>query len=330
MKSLITGLTIVLGFILALLWMPPSSHASSDPVQCSDFSDRGHLNVLTINLLFSEIRQRETRLERVVDFIEAQADADEPVDLVLLQEVVGGSLSGTTNTALDLKSLLSERGLHYNLSYRLANGLPGALTVGNAILSRCEIVFTLSKTLPIVTEEPFDGFEIPLRRKVIMSRISVPDFGKINVYNTHLCAFCDPQEERLEQAEVLMRFIRNVERRIGWDGNPIILGGDFNTNLNIEAEIPVYDLITNEGFIDSYAVANQCTSCCSEDEGLDGCTFAVSGNPFTGASEDPIRIDYIFARGVMDLDILSSQVVFKEDPNWVSDHSGVLTRIRFD
>lgn len=136
---------------------------------------------------------------------------------------------------MDLKRLLAKKGMEYNLSYRLANGLPGILTVGNAISSCCKIIFTISKTLPFVSEEPFEGFEIPLKREVMVSRIKIPNFGKINIYNTHLCAFCDPME-RLQQTQVLLDFIRTVEKFIWWDENPVILGGDFNINLNITEE----------------------------------------------------------------------------------------------
>jgi len=186
MKSF-SNLTIVaIGFIALLTFVPGFSLAFSWQGECPDVMDREHLNVLTINLLFSEIEDREIRLETIADFIEDQQGEEEPVDIILLQEVVGGPLSGTINSALDLKNLLAERGMEYNLRYRLANGIPGIFTVGNAILSRCRILFTLSRTLPIVTEEPLKGFEIPLRRKVMMSRTKIPGFGKINVYNTHL------------------------------------------------------------------------------------------------------------------------------------------------
>lgn len=197
--------------LLALLILASSfSMAFSWQIQCPDVMERGHLNVLTINLLFSEVKNREARLTIIADFAEQQELEEEPIDVILLQEVVGGSLSGTVNSALDLKNLLTERDLEYNLCYRLANGIPGILTVGNSILSGCKILFTLSRTLPFVTEEPFEGFEILLRRKVMMSRVKIPGFGRINVYNTHLCAFCDPMEERLMQAGVLMNFIKDV------------------------------------------------------------------------------------------------------------------------
>lgn len=316
--AVLTLLILVSSFSMAFSWQ----------AQCPDVMERGYLNVLTINLLFSEIKNREARLTIITDFIEQQEREEEPIDIILLQEVVGGPLSGTVNSALDLKNLLAERGLDYNLRYRVANGIPGILTVGNAILSRCKILFTLSRTLPFVTEEPFEGFEIPLRRKVMMSRVKIPGFGKINVYNTHLCAFCEPIEERLIQAWVLMNFIKDVEDFIWWDENPVILVGDFNTNLNNPEDIFVYALITYHGFIDTYATANECYSCCSKDGESDGCTFAVPGNPyaFTWEREEPKRIDYIFIKG-QEIETGSSIVVFNTCPHWVSDHSGVLTRI---
>jgi maltose 6'-phosphate phosphatase len=337
MKSLIklamfALLILMFDFSLALSWQ----------AQCPDTMERGHVNVLTINVLFSEVENREDRLTIIADFMEQQEREGEPIDVVLLQEVVGGPLTGTVNSALDLKNLLAERGLEYNLRYRLANGVPEILTVGNAILSRCKITFTISKTLPFATEEPFEGFQIPLRRKVMMSRLIIPSFGTIHVYNTHLCAFCDPIEERLKQAKVLMDFIKDAEDCIWWDKNPVILGGDFNANLNNPDDTPVYDLIIDEGFVDTYAAINECCTsgphdngcinCCSEEELYKGCTFAVPGNPyafnpFTGEQEEPKRIDYIFIKGKR-IGIENSFVVFKVDPHWVSDHSAVLTRIK--
>lgn len=324
MKSIKTKIiTVCLIFAAILFW------AISSPAQCPDILSRGHLNVMTINLLFSEIKDRQIRLERIADFVEEQANLGYPVDFILLQEVFGGFLSG--NSSLDLKQLLALKGLKYNLSYKLANGLPGVLSVGNAILSRCNILFTLSTPLPFVIEEPFGNLMIPLKRNAMMSRVKIPGFGEINVYNTHLCAFCDP-EERLVQAHVLADFIKTIENFI-WRTNPIILGGDFNTNLDVPDEFDsgVYQLITQDlGFVDTYSYFHlNCVSCCSAVEGFDGCTFAVNGNPyafnlFTHEQETPERIDYIFTKG---FSVIDSFVVFNEDPNWVSDHSAVLTRI---
>ena len=331
MRSLLKFSHLVAGIFASLLfWTPGLSLAGFREARCPDAAERGRFNVLTINLLFTEIANRETRLQSIANFIGQQAEAGEPVDIVLLQEVVGGELAGTMNSSLDLDQMLASRGIEYNLRYRQANGVPGLLTVGNTILSRCEIIATLSKELPSVLEVPVQGFEIELSRKIMMTRVDVPSFGRINVYNTHLCSFCDPRD-RLEQARLLFQFLGKVESSVGKD-NPIILGGDFNTNRNLPDDLPVYELITeNNRFIDTYATLNGCTNCCSESEGLAGCTFAVPGDPFaidpfTGQIEEPVRIDYIFIRGTS-LEIEKSDVVFNSNP-WASDHSGVLTRIK--
>jgi maltose 6'-phosphate phosphatase len=314
---------------LFLILVVAGSIVLSSPRQAK--SDNGELDVMTVNLLFSEIRNRDARLDIIADFV---VDSGESIDLILLQEVVGGTLSRTVNSALDLKHKLAARGLNYHLSYRMANGLPGLLTVGNAILSLHDIVFTVSATLPFESEEIFQGVEIPLKRKAMMSRIDVPGFGDINVYNTHLCAYCDPWE-RLEQTKALINFVRTVEWFIP-GSNRIILGGDFNIPdaLIGSGFAPEYDLIVSKGFTDSYSAFNTgCDNnrCCDMNKSaISGCTFAVDDNPyafnlFTHKPEEPVRIDYIFLKNVSE--ILSSEVIFNFDPSWVSDHSAVLTKI---
>jgi len=320
MKSFISLGKFIFAFSVLLILIPNSSLAWSQQAQCGNVN--GSLNVLTINLLFSEVKNRETRLTDIANFIKNNSGS---VHLVLLQEVVGGALAGTINSSLDLQKLLADRGVKYNLSYTLANGLPGILSVGNSILSQCEILFSLSKTLPFESEEVFGNFEIPLKRKVLMSRINIPNSGKVDVYNTHLCSNCDPAA-RFQQAQVLMEFIRDVEKLIIGE-NPIILGGDFNTDLNIPDDRLVYQLITGGGFIDTWGSFNTCVgqSCCPGD----GCTFAVFGDPyavdpFTGQKETPERIDYIFEKGMHSIG--KSTVVF-DSFSWVSDHSGVLSNV---
>jgi maltose 6'-phosphate phosphatase len=300
-------------------------HPLSKPAKASE---NGELIVLTINLLFSEIKQRDERLNTIADYV-----AKNEVDLVLLQEVVGGTLARTINSALDLRRKLAHNyNLSYDLAYRMANGLPGLLTVGNAILSRYDISFTLSKALPFESEEIFQGVEVPLKRKVIMSRINIPGFGPVNLYDTHLCAYCDPSE-RFQQAEVLLDFIRNVEKLIP-GSNPIILGGDFNIAdelINGDDLAREYDLIIDSGFVDSYGAVNGCTNCCGSVE--NSCTYGVDDNPyafnlFTHQREETVRIDYIFLKG--NYDILSSEVVFTGPNDWVSDHSALLTKVKFN
>ncbi len=327
---------VVVGLVVFGLLFFPIFRAESNAAVCRDVNARGQISVLTINLLFSEINERNLRLGRIANFVAHEAlDEGLPVDVILLQEVVGGALSKTVNSSLDLQKLLAALGLSYNLRYTMANGIPGLLTVGNSILSRCGIDFILTKTLPFESEEVFAGLQIPLKRKAIMARINVPGFGKINVYDTHLCSGCSGSE-RLQQAQVLVGFIQSAESLIPGK-NPIILGGDFNTDLNMDDDMDVYDLITSKGFVDTYASFNNCEACCTPYSDPTGCTFAVPRNPFafdpfTHQPEGPPqRIDYIFGKGLGN--IIGSEVVFKGeildgDPLWVSDHSGVLSRIK--
>ncbi len=294
--------------------------ARAETSACSDVAARGHVNILTINILYSDFIGRMERLRAVADFADAQDAAGEPVDVILLQEVVSGTLAATPSLSWNLKHMLRRRGVDYNLRFRPVAGVPGLFMVGNAMLSRCEIDDFSSRLLPYAPERPLGGPGVPVLHEVQRIGIDIPGYGAAAVYNTHLCAYC-PGSDRLRQTEAIQSFVEDHE-----DGAArlVVLGGDFNTDLNVPTDIPAYDLITGDmSFTDSYTAAKKCASCCSDAEGLAGCTYAVPGNTLAGG-EPPVRIDYIFARG--GFSTLDSEVVFNQ-PTWVSDHSGVLTRI---
>ena len=307
--------------ILIVLCLPAPSLGFFQQTQCSDVAERGYLNVLTLNLLYSDFKNRENRFQIIVDFIEQRAQQEDPIDIILLQEVVGGFLSGTENSSHDLKQLLVDKDINYNLIYVPVNNQLGILTEGIAILSRCKILFTLAKTFKPAWENPSEGLDIPLRRKVIMGRLHIPGVGNLNVFNTHLCAFCDPENRSIMIAE-LLDFLVKVDKLIWWRKDPAIVGGDFNIDRETQEGQEFYEDILNIGFDDTYAVANDCESCCSAEEGYQGCTYSVSGNPYT--NDPPVRIDYIFTR---DVQVLESTTLFTSDPDWASDHSGVLSKI---
>jgi endonuclease/exonuclease/phosphatase family metal-dependent hydrolase len=323
MNSIKTVYISITSFIfLALLIISSCSSGNNNNAESA------RLNVLTINLLFSEFPDRSSRLEAIADLIAQRHSTNDPIDIILLQEVVGGLLSGTSNSSVDLLNMLSDRSLNYYIFSRLSNGLPAILQEGNAILSRHEIRSTDYARLPKVSEEINEDFQITLRQEIIMARVHVPGFGEVNIYNTHFCAFCDPAG-RLEQTRAAMRFIESTESLSGRD-TPVILGGDFNIDLNIQDNQLSYDVITNEhGYADTYTPINNCIICCSTDYGYSGCTYAVPGNPyalplFLGQPIDISRIDYIFTKKAS---TISSQVIFNDYP-WVSDHSGILTKIK--
>jgi maltose 6'-phosphate phosphatase len=340
--------TVLVVCTLIVCLLPPNAAAPSEGnVSCSDVIQRGELNVLTINILFSEMADRTARLERIATFVQSQAEAGRPVDVILLQEAAGGLLVKTENSAQDFREILKQRyGLDYSLSTAYANGVPGLLTVFNATLSRCAITVSLWRLLPPAVEIEFQGHPIPLTRSVLMTRLQVPGVGHIDVYNTHLCAGCEATE-RLEQAQTLVHFLQQVETRAP-GATSIVLGGDFNTDL-VHAAPPdeaLYRLITAEGpipFEDSYAVANGAGNPASPlwcipraDGGLDlpeGCSFGVTPirDPL-GGDRTPARIDYLFVHGASG--IVQSRVVFtpyaptEAEQVSVSDHSAVLTSIR--
>lgn len=292
-------------------------------VQCDDVASRGHLNVLSVNLLFKEIETRDQRLEAIAEFAEKT-----PVDVILLQEVVGGTLVHTENSAEDLQKKLRSRKRDYDLYTAFEIGLPGVIGVANAILSRCEIDFRTTKRLPHATELNFRGHDIKLPRNVMMTRINVPNSSKLNIYNTHLCAACTA-DQLDAQLTVLLPFISELEASFP-SGNFTILGGDFNIDrfrVNPFVERPFYDRIVNAGFVDAYAQNRSLDNLCANPEQADvHCTVGVSTLDAGGSAR---RIDYIFMN--QEKNLRESRVVFNTlvDPSQtsVSDHAGVFVSV---
>ena len=277
---------IFLAITLFLLFHANTSRGAEE-AQCSDVWNRGHLNVLTINLALFEIARRDDRLEHLANFAETEAQDGEPIDFILLQEGVAGDLVETAGSPRDLRDKLEERGLVYELKTAFETGIPGLLATGNAILSRCDVHFKFFKFLPVTSEQieigGVGGVVIPITRNVMMVRVKIPGapkrFRKINLYNTHLCAGSGGSvvidgidvtttgctvDEREEQLVSMLKFVKNAERFFSFFGEkPHVLGGDFNID-NFRGddpehpeqfgnEKPLYDTITGAGFIDAYA-----------------------------------------------------------------------------
>ena len=139
--------------------------------------------ILTINLLFSEIVDRTTRLTRIADYVKSTygSSSTTPVDVLLLQEVVGGSLVGTNNSAQDLQTLLANRGLTYYLDYHLEESvlIPGVFTQGIAILSRYPRVASQFTVLANVEKVTFLGITVTLPRICLMNGITIPNYGQL-------------------------------------------------------------------------------------------------------------------------------------------------------
>jgi maltose 6'-phosphate phosphatase len=318
----------VVGFSVTALFgcgggLPGNGDGGEPLVQCGDVASRDHLNVLTINLLFSEIETRDQRLDTIAEFA-----AEKPVDVILLQEVVGGVLVDTANSALDLQEKLRARGGEYDLHTAVEVGLPKLLAVANAVLSRCAIDVKMVKRLPRASELEFRGHDIKLPRNVMMTRLKIPDVGNLNVYNTHFCAKCTA-DELGAQLDVLLPFVREVEEFFPQD-NPVILGGDFNIDRfrgDPFEERPFYDRIIDADFTDAYAQDRILEDLCEDADVADThCTVGVSS---LDVGDSGRRVDYIF---VNDVDaVRESRVVFNTlvDPSQptVSNHAGVFVSV---
>ncbi|MBW2492567.1 MAG: endonuclease/exonuclease/phosphatase family protein [Deltaproteobacteria bacterium] len=298
--------------------------------------------LLTLNLLFSEPSTSPSsggvgRFDSIAKFI-----LEENIDCVLCQEVVGGKLAKELgliemlNGALELKSKLGD---DYKLRYRLANGIPFVLSVGNAILCKrpIDIKWTVGWTLPFAYEITFKKIDIKLRRKIMGCLLDVPDFWRLLLFNVHLCAAC-PTDQRQAQINKALKFIKTVQWfvRLFYGNVPCVFGGDFNIpdvpKASPDAAADEYNLITGAGFIDAYAETNGCvfqTDCCIPDASPltvePGCTFAVDDNHFENDPLKTTRIDYFF---LQEFTADAAYVVFNgERGPFVSDHSGLVVEM---
>ena len=337
MKFLPPRRGLLLGLLAGLL-LAAAPLTGARAAACNDLDDRGYAQILTLNLLFSEFEQRDVRFQAIATFLAGLAD---PVDFILLQEVVGGALAGTDNSAADLREVLEvTTGEDYELRTVFETGLPGVLTNSNAILSRCDIRFHFARFLPPSSETfEFGDLTIPVTRNVMMVRVKVPGFGRLNLYNTHLCAGDCTVPELAEQAEAATDFVKDVERFFSFfRRRPHILGGDFNQDNFRGSSAPgvfgpelfIYDrIVSGEDFRDLYADAiglplNQL--CENEAAADEHCTVGVS----TLDGNNARRIDYLFARGFGP--VIDGRVIFNNEVDGgigpgVSDHAGVLVRV---
>ena len=80
--------------------------------------------------MFLELENLDKRLGYIADFV-----AKNDVDVILLQEIVGGVFAGTDNSGRDLKRILKdEHNLDYNLITAWEIGEPNIFSFANAIL----------------------------------------------------------------------------------------------------------------------------------------------------------------------------------------------------
>jgi maltose 6'-phosphate phosphatase len=258
----------------------------------------------------------------------AEFVANNDVDVILLQEVVGGGSAGRRDSAASLRAILARtHNLDYNLSSILENSRhDDKVAVENAVLSPCEMPSLLAKRLPRAPQVTFQGQTLRLGRNILTVRLHVPGFGPIRIYNAHLCGACSVAD-RATQLDEALDFIDNFQALIAED-TPVVLGGNFQLDRFWDdgAERFLYDNIIAAGFVDAHAQANgHPDSLCPSPANADThCTVGVSSLSGPGAR----RVDYVFFDGFAA--VLNSRVVFNTavtgEPT-VSSHAGVFSRL---
>jgi maltose 6'-phosphate phosphatase len=349
MPRMSCGSLVSIFISLIILMHGCASQRPQQPVaNCPDIASTGQLNVLTLNLLYDA--PASTRAKAWTNI--AQFAITHNVHVLLLQEAVLSDVDhiqdilGTSDSARDLQRVLNERSVDpYELRVAWETGIPLVLTTANAILSRCDITRHFATFLPIESEEAFEGIDLKITRNVQVAQLSLPGYGTLRVYNTHLCAACSVDSLQ-RQVEAVLNVVERVEGRSA--ANHVALGGDFNLDLSKgAAERIVFETIARAGFRDVYAAYRKDTfgdareALCWNGKADIHCTVGVSpvlglidkksGAGFSG----PRRIDYLFLRGTDT--IRTSRVIFNpgnaatgsinaDDPA-VSDHSGVFAEI---
>lgn len=341
--------TSLLATLVIFLLAGCVSKRPQEPIaDCPDIAATGQLNVLVLNTVYdAPAAVREKSWTDVAEF-----SAANKVHVLLLQEAVLSDvdhiqkLLGTSDSARDLQRVLNERSSEpYELRVAWETGVPLVLTTANAILSRCNITRHFAAFLPIESEEVFEGIELKITRNVQVAQLSLPGYGTLHIYNTHLCSNCSA-EGLQRQVEAILAFMQQVEGKA--TGNHVLFGGDFNLDLGKgSAEQAVYGTITRAGFRDVYAeyrrvqVGEERETLCWNGKADIHCTDGVSPiqgiitSQTGGNVSTPKRIDYLFLGGADS--IRSSKVVFNpgnaatgpinpSEPA-VSDHSGVFAQI---
>lgn len=156
-------------------------------------------------------------------------------DIVLFQEVdIKGDRSYNINEFEQIKSSFEGYNNLYAINYDSSYLFyPFKQPIGKnkssiALFSKFAINSTIRKSLPISNE--FSKF-FDLDRCYTVSEINVNNGKKLYLYNVHLTAYGGSDEIRTEQ----MKMISNDMNEKIKDGNYIICGGDFNSDVLLDS-----------------------------------------------------------------------------------------------
>ena len=233
------------------------------------------LKLLSLNLAFWAVSGRDQRLERLAERI-----ASEEVDLVLLQEVAGGLLMFSDDTAQNLQYALRRHGVFMQRRTDFAHKAGRLVQVGNAILSRCPIEKTYRKRLPPILELKVLGLSFEVGRSVLSIDLA-------SLW-THMACGHHPSLRRLHRLNKGLYSYRLYWMRSSscWQATSILI--DFR---NHEVERPLYEALASAGYIDAIAsIRGTLDLCTAPTTPAADCTTGVTN--LNGPSTR--RVDYVW------------------------------------
>ena len=257
------------------------------------------MKILTLNTHSIIEDDYESKLKIFVDSI-AQINPD----IICLQEVnqsidIENPLKITTdNHTKRVIELLELKGIKYNFEHLPIKIAYKNYVEGVSVLSKDEIID--KKTLLLSKTNDFYNWK---KRMALGVKIKSGYW----FYSCHFGWFNDFEEPFIYQWKSLKSAINKKDIAF--------ICGDFNTDSSIKGE--GYIMVLNDGFFDTYSLAN------IKDDG-----FTVEGeiDGWDGNKEKK-RIDYIFVN--KPLEIEKSEVVFNDkNHKRVSDHFGILVTIK--
>ncbi|MEJ5330012.1 MAG: endonuclease/exonuclease/phosphatase family protein [Desulfobaccales bacterium] len=265
------------------------------------------LTLLTLNLMGAAGGSAwGERAAALTDYLATRA---KPPDIIFFQEGYGGPwsrlLHGQSDTLAELAGRLSSRGLTYHPVSRFCFW-------ETRPFSHYRIGF-LSRFPPLAQREGTVSCNGQDPRGVAAAVLEAPHMGKVAAVSVHLSPRC-LGAGRLIQLQQALALLAELAKE--YNPRLLILAGDLNTAPR--PGNPLLAELAAQGWVDTFAAARP---------GEPGATFRLPGNPFSRRPGLPVRIDYIFVKG--EGQVLDSRVVLDgQSGPFVSDHAGVLTRLR--
>lgn len=257
------------------------------------------LKVLILNLHCYQEDDQDYKFSQIAKAIDEQR-----ADVVCFQEVAEPWNDGEGDWPSNSANVINER-LHkpYHLYTDWAHRGFDKYREGVAILSKYPIVAQESRYV----SDSHDVYHIH-SRKVVMTRIEVPNIGPVNVFSVHLSWWEDGFQQQFAR-------LRDwADEQAGCEIKGTLLCGDFNITAGSSG---YQQVVAGNEYEDQYLAANA--------HGLFEKIFRVNDPHWRNYLADDYRIDYVFLNKSSQLQVKSARILFTEqDYGTVSDHCGYL------